>query len=486
MSRWFQRLFGRTDAFALSLAFDRDPHPGAGLTPAVERSYGELALWVRGACVTTTLRPGEGLAEGVSGHLLPLLSWLAERAVPMLNEEAWPLDAPDNERVAAAATWMGSSERPGLTLTPAEEDAWFDRRWAWWDRHALRAGLRGWAAPNLFIRRLGDEIELSWDHRAFGSVRPDLLFVHPEGTERLPATEVAAVLNLALEAAVEALSGPGLDLGPFPAQVAALASADAHAWLVPEPTRALVASAGLASQVWPSRARGALAPHSPATRLLRSARLTTEAELRALLALLDAPLGPWPAALEAARRPSPPTLARPWSDGYERALEVREALALGDAPVDMDAWTSALGLAVAGVDGRLSSGVLVADGRVAALASPQPSPATRVWARPMMLATAIGHLTMDPWSRDYAFLHGAHSDGLTAARAKAFGAMFLMPEPGVRRLLVARGTTAPLDLSDVRTVAATFGASTTSAAHHLRNLGLLTDTQRDALLAPAA
>ena len=40
MSRWFQRLFGRTDAFALSLAFDRDPHPGAGLTPAVERSYG--------------------------------------------------------------------------------------------------------------------------------------------------------------------------------------------------------------------------------------------------------------------------------------------------------------------------------------------------------------------------------------------------------------------------------------------------------------
>ncbi len=70
---------------------------------------------------------------------------------------------------------------------------------AWYRRHALRQAAEGGLFPDLFIRRLSDDIELSWSATAPLFAPNDFIFVIEPGHARLPVADVGGPLWEALQ-----------------------------------------------------------------------------------------------------------------------------------------------------------------------------------------------------------------------------------------------------------------------------------------------
>jgi len=92
------------------------------------------------------------------------------------------------------------------------------------------------------------------------------------------------------------------------------------------------------------------------------------------------------------------------------------------------------------------------------------------------LAAALGHILMDPvpFSVDGPWEHWP-----SAARARAFGAMLLMPEGGLRDLLSGKTV---IDAADVARVMERFGTGPHATTYHLKNLGFIDEERRAAVL----
>lgn len=481
MSNWYNRQFGDRQTFALAFSLARVPHPRGDA--AVDASWGGVSLWARGRCLTRSVSEESGVVDEVRWNLLSVLQWLRDSAVRLVNEEPFPQPSLQ-ERVPDACAWFNSTESPPWTLSASEESEWFLARSEWRQHHALRRAAADAALPNVMFRRLGDFLEVSWDNDGWGSTRPRLSFVEKRGAELVCAAKAADVLldslrdvsrelaNHAREPALQALE-----------QAAAVLSADEQdwKWLVPRQTAAVIEQdAGLASRLRQHTVafkRGVYVPHEPTTLLLRQAVVTSSDELATILQLASTPLGK-PVSEPVGRliEPTPAHGMEPWHAGYDRALKVREELGWGNDPApDLDEWLSANNVAVRRV--LLPSSVQsltkrTADGR--ALAG--LNTAAKTLSREMGLAEAFGHILMDV---DSQAIHGAREHWPTAARARAFGAMLLLPEEGVRNLLSGLSS---LSVPDVQRVMKHFGTGPYVTTYHMRNHGLITNEKRQELL----
>lgn len=98
----------------------------------------------------------------------------------------------------------------------------------------------------------------------------------------------------------------------------------------------------------------------------------------------------------------------------------------------------------------------------------------------MRVATSLGHLVLDtPMDREFGIASSPWTHWPCVARAKAFGAMLLMPEDSVRELVQRHGT---VDIGLVRKMMATFGTGPMATTWHLLNLRLLSREHRDEIL----
>ena len=482
---WYQRLFGDTRRFAIQFELHEDPHPVSGLDPLLQRSWGRVCLWVRDRCLTRCVISESTVHDGVTWYTLPFVSWLRRSAVALVNEE--PLPAPvRREEIHTAAEWFDESEEPSLTLLADEEDTYYEERSDWWQRHAVRAGFEGAVVPNLFLRRLGDDVEVSWDNQSRPSTRPDLAYLEPAGSERVPASDAAAVIQDAAEGVARELS---LRLGGELPAIGAPArpGADGWRWLVPRATADVIESAACFASLLAKLERhsesapGLLVAHTLETLLLRDVVGRQASSLEQLLGVLDEPTGgTWGATLEAQRRPCPPPFRRPWLAGYDAARDFREAVGWGEAPAPrLDAWLGAEGVGLSEhrlipfVDGM----ALVTGGGTHPAAHVNPAGRRQTsWSRQMMLATALGHLLLDaPRDRDFAVVQTPWTHWPSAARARAFGAMLLMPEDAIRRRLRGRSQ---IDRETVGSLMKEFQTGRTATTWHLQNLGLLSPDER--------
>lgn len=493
MTDWFQRLFGDASEFALRISLSSDPHP-ADADPLAVSSWGSVELWVAGRCLTRNVRDDTSQSDGVTWQLLPLLRWLERGAVRLLNEEPFP-SLMTTERIGSGAHWLEETERPFVTLRVREENAWFERRDDWWRHHALRRAFPGAAAPNVFLRRLGEHVEVSWDNTSRPATRSDVTFVEAEGATLVSVAAVDAVLRGVLETVP-----PAIELRSKKVWAHAEPSPERPAWtwlIRQELARAIETStsfAWLREELDSASANVPedtfVAPHTPETLLLRSAPPLDESLIASVLDLLRASE---PATADSGqsvsglRRRTPPPARRPWLDGYERALELREQLGWNGEPVgDLPKRLRSLGLVVQTRSlHEQVDGAVVSMPRCAPLVVANPNGGrTKRWHPDMMLATALGHVVMDS-SDDapYAELDTTWSYWPAAARARAFAAMFLMPEHGVQDIVTAEGK---VDAETVRKIMTRYGTGAIATTWHLVNLRQITDDDRDALLSELA
>lgn len=489
---WYQRLFGNTDHFAIQVELHRDPHPDPGIEPALAASWGRFALWVDGRCLTRSSRAGES-ADGVEWYLLPLLRWASEAAVALFNEEPFPLPT-RQERIPAAVDWLEASEEPPWTQTEAEEEAWFLTRSDWRRRHVLRTGFDGAAVPQVVFRRLGDAIEVSWDNETWPSTRRDIQYLERVGVARVSVDDAEGVWlafvenvssQLAAAAAapeVEMSAADGIPQGIVPPTSQSwrwLVPSNVSRWMEREPDMT-----PLVDRLRASAAKAQLAiPHTTETLLLRDCGSASDADLKHL-ARLRTRDGALSATLEALRDPRPASGHRPWLDGYDAALEVREALGWGDAPRpgEFAAWSVEhdVDLRVREHEGQIDAALVARGGCRPLIDVNLAGRQSRRWSADFMSAATLGVLLLDaPQDRDYAFVFGPRTHWPTAARARAFAAMLLMPRDGIRkRFDVGRCRSVDELAASVSSIMRDYGTSLIATTWHLNNLGFIDDEER--------
>lgn len=187
--------FGDPARFEIAVRWTGDSEPRARLPAAHGWSMGDLRLTVAGHVLTRSRR-GDNPQTHVGWYLAPAFDWIASNWAVLFHEEdfAWP------ERGGApAVVACHRALDHTIGVRDAEGRARYKVIQAWYYRHALRAASEGGLFPDLFIRRFGDDIELSW------SAEPPLFapdgfgFASEPGMARLTVDEVAGPVWEALQ-----------------------------------------------------------------------------------------------------------------------------------------------------------------------------------------------------------------------------------------------------------------------------------------------
>lgn len=489
MSMWFQRLYGDTSSFAIRVTLSGDPHPAEGIDAALRESWGTLAIWACGRNITRA-ELEEDVVEGPTWYLLPWLEWLARSARFVLNEEPFP-GVTRRDGVGSAVDWLDASDHPAATLSEAEELPWAVARHEWRGRHGVRAGLAGAVGPQVMLRRSGHLLEVSWDNERWPANRRGVRYLEPFGATHVPLCATEAVLRSLLVELKDVLSRrSGRTVLE---ELSSSLSPSAEDWELLVPRR--VADIVRHSDFLRERALGGagqanaelVRPHNTATWLLRSFSPGTATIAEEVVKAAETSAHHvWPATLQKLRRPAPPPARRPWEAGYEAAIDFRASLGLEDKPFDVFRWLGEqkLPLVKASLEAPIDGGAAVlGSGRHPRIFVNDKGPRARSWKSQMMSATGLGHLLLDaPEGMDFGVTHGSWWEPwASAARARAFAAMLLMPVDGIEQAASEAGR---IDRGVLKKVSSHFGVGPSAASWHMKNLGLITEEERVELATP--
>ena len=497
----FER-FGSPERFALDVRLLPDPD-GDETAPAESvGSWGQWRLWVNGLNITEHhLTLADGSVERqteITWYVAPLLRWLAAVWTPLLHEERFPnaLRRAVNARhayLSVAATQMDVA----AVFSP-----WRD----WAARHSLRWCSEGAMLPDVFLRRIGDDIEVSWGDRLQpGGDAAD--YVIDPGEAHCDVTDVAGafdglLLRFAKEPRFEAYRWHTL----FRRQVAArVNTADADAplsWYLegkPKAERLVkIFRAGMKTLgargrrlLHPEFAHHAMTRLSPAVAMFGalSPHISRDAAVRllAIAAGLRDTDGTG-RGIEPYVRSTPAWRStEPWEDGYRLALDLLEDLGMSDqiGPFDLGdllhRWEVSVLEEALGEDGPLGVALAGPDQQPTIVVNTDQPVNRHDHGRRFTVAHELCHLLHD---RDRA-KQVAHSSGQWAPlpveqRANAFAAMLLMPRGAVRAAF--RPQQGRPSAADVAEMAKVLRVGFRASVQHLGNLGEISDEDRNRLL----
>lgn len=518
--RW-EKFSGNTDVFAVRLSFIPDPDDGIAIDSDESASWGRLELWVNGHNLCAHIEQGE-LLQGVHWYMLSFLEWLVDSWNPLLHEEKLPNRNIGNTAVESLAI----TQNPPALASELDIAAWEQEWYEWSGRHALRAARNGGLFPNVVLRRLQDDIEVSWDGELPAGTPPGFRFNFSQGSALLRLEEVAEPLyQLATDAVgylreripssarLEALEGRLLELPDIDQRDVRLG------WLVGLQPRAHVLSRLTEKTV--DQFKGSW---EEVTNVLRS--FSRGPALEAALASEETPLvlvGSCQAALlfgsvsptiseadvytlgevlikqysrygdqggqleELSRNLLPDEGSLIWEQGYDLAESLHDVLDLTGDWVDVRTLIRNLGIH------QLWRELNDTGIRGCSIVGPQHRPSivinrsSRYSRSPagvrFTIAHELCHLLYDrSHARKLAIASGPWAPTSIEKRANAFAAMFLMPPDLIERA-VADSPDPITELPGARAVARKLRVSVVALIEHLYNLTLMTEIERDELLA---
>ena len=125
------------------------------------------------------------------------MEWLTANWRTLLHEDdryPWPDSSGEPAAMAcnsALDQWATANDPQGSEHYESAQD--------WYFRHGLRSAAAGGLFPDLFIRRVADDIELSWSGTPPEFTPDGFAFESGPGHARLPVGDVAETLRKTLE-----------------------------------------------------------------------------------------------------------------------------------------------------------------------------------------------------------------------------------------------------------------------------------------------
>ena len=510
MSTRWEKLAGDTSTFAFKVAFSPDPDDGQGIDPNVSVSWGGFQFWVEGRNLCAHQEEGERI-DYVHWYLLPLLEWFVRRWNPLLHEERLPA------RNAADTAWASLRETrfppSAIELEEVRANAWESAWQGWWKRHAIRAAREGGLFPDVILRRVRDQIEISWgSNRSQGTPSHFTFDAAESGFATFEPREVAEPVYGVVSEVGEYLAS----IAPASERFRAL-NREIRALRTPHRDERLGWLAGLGvdehavRQGW-TRVKRHLAERPKAFRnsMLAASgdsKLVVEGACHAalmfgtlapgirkedVLKLADTMIGFHMQSDDACTArvtsmcqsiPVDESDGPPWFQGYRLAEDLHEELenefVVADF-VDIDRMLTSLGARV--VDVNLTDEAI----RAVAIAGPRYRPGiacnvrnrfnAHPFGRRFTLAHELCHLLFDRGTgQRLAIASGPWAPIAVERRANAFAAMLLMPTEMVHRAVSSLENPVTSHV-EVATIASRLNTGFNATLSHLKNLGFIDDT----------
>lgn len=491
------RTFGSPDRFEISLGWLEDNSPRQRRPLGYGWSLGSIKIVVRGFCVTEHDESGV-TSDSVSWYLYPLLRWIADNWNSLFYEEAfqWP-----ERSIAPAALACGDALDRFLPIDDNQQEDWiYERVRDWWERHALRAGASGGLLPDLFFRRVGDEMEVSWSGRQVDFAPEGYRFLLAAGVATLPIEDIAGPLWAALQWLADKHSASTendlSEIVDFKAQLRRLLNTpqdeieDAHlgsrlaqkvrvafdqldrpdmlhSYVIDSAPVAIALSAPVAmfGGVNPSLTMRDVRALS---KILISQNYTVQQHN--LNALVDNTVGL--------------PLSKPHNEGYNLAEQLIDNIDIPYQGLSVDIRQLIISLGIKIIDRKLETNRI----RGVALAGDEFAPTivlnsnspfyTSEPGRRFTLAHELFHILYDrSRARRVSHISGPWAAPGVEKRANAFAAMLLMPRASLSLFTGRKEWDHPL----LRKAAAELAVSETALSEHLYNIGYIDEVQRDVL-----
>lgn len=484
--------FGSPGLFEIAARWSKDAEPRDRLPLDEGWSTGDLRITVGHQVLTEHKFRGE-FRDHLSWYLSPVVDWLVRHWTWLFHEEcyAWP----DKSGQPAAIATFSALERTIASFDETERKA-YQAIHAWWSRHALRASDSSAIYPDIYFRRVADDIEISWLARQPEHAPDGFFLALVPGYALLPvcavagplwqflewATQSAPVTNDVDQAVVERLNERLEQLQQTPASQLEMRYVGEHMQrLLAEARNAI----GFASD-------RKLAAAVPAIESLDSAVLMfgglnidiTKSDLLRLMYFLAGQRGGAESSVLAGlvMNPESEAWSRPYEDGYRLAEDARDDIGIepDQICVDIEAILASLGITV------LEDAFETSSIRGVAVAGKGFAPAILVntssfynnneAGKRFTLTHELCHILYDRTrARKVSHLSGPWASARIEKRANAFAAMFLAPTSAIRRKLT---DTSP---GAVRALAKEVGMGFTGLLEHLYNVDLINDAEREQL-----
>lgn len=485
--------FGNPARFEISARWTEDPEPREWRPAHGGWSTGELRLVVGDYVLTHHEHDGKSL-DTVRWYLLPVFEWLAENWVSLLHEERFTWR---ENSAAPAATAAFLALRRLIDVEDNSGQAEYSAVQAWWARHALRAADPSALYPDVFFRRFGDDVEISWTSRQPTHAPDGFRFALSPGAATLPISDVAGplweALTWATSTAVTLSAGDRQSVARLDQRIAnleSLSNATLEASYLPS---------ALFRRVTKERKQQHLSddsirmPSVPAISKLEDAVLMFGgaspdigvSDIKTLTGLLASQTGGQdsPVLVELVDYSVGAPLTAPFEEGYELAEQLLEELRLPDDALAVDVRSVLLKLGVIVLEQQLCTntirGIALAGASYApAILINSTSPYNEIEAgKRFTLSHELCHILYDR-SRARRI---AHTSGPWAApgvekRANAFAAMFLMP----RELMRKSGLDDPTQEAVVA-VAQALQVGVSALIEHLYNTSMIDELKREEL-----
>ena len=481
--------FGSPDRFEIAARWSADAEPRERLPADSGWSTGDLRITI-GHQVVTQRRFNGQVEDHLSWYLAPILEWLVANWTWLLHEEAysWP------ERAGAPAA-VATFTALGQSIASPDEfrHRAYTSTQSWWRRHALRAADSSALFPDLYFRRVADDIEMSWIDRQPLHAPDGFELTLSPGYATLPIDSVArplwqfikwgistAKVNCAEDQdALDKLRARFTTLARTPLRELELRHIGAHLEVLLEKARK---TTGLKSDV--SCLKGIPAIESLDSAVLMFGGLNVDIEEGDVLRLtefLATHKGGKDSTALASLCSDPPST--PWTpphvEGYELADELRDQLGIEQSVAFIDIADVLTKLDVKVVEAHLK----ITSIRGVAIAGNDFSPAILInmasafnfneEGRRFTLAHELCHILFDRTrARRLSHMSGPWAPPRVEKRANAFAAMFLASTTALRSLL---------DDSDehcVKAVARTVRLGYSALVEHLYNVDLIDESQR--------
>ena len=511
MRMQWERFVGDTGVFAIKLAFASDPDGGQGIDAEMAASWGSFQVWVQGRNLCAHREAGEHI-DSVHWYLLPLLEWFARNWDPLLHEERLPAKNMGN----TAWESLRATRFPPSAIEDDEQKAsvWEAQWQGWRTRHAFRSAMEGGLFPDIVIRRLRDQVELSWgsarvtgggNYHQFTESEQGFAMLSPQSvaeplheilskaaqhlSSQIPGSKRVKALNRRLRDLTKAddaqerrlawLAGlgttvRGVQIGWRRAteNLSSLAARPRRAMLEAKETPLVIAGSCQAALMF-----GSLEP------TVKSSDVTILAQ--AMVGLFDPQGEPQEVSAVGRAVPIEESGSPAWEQGYELAEEVHESLN-GEFEqgsfVDVYELIEALGIKVAQL--RLSDKKV----RGCAIAGPKHRPgiffngyhASNAHAAGLRftLAHELCHILFDrERGCSLAVASGPWAPRAIEQRANAFAAMLLMPVSLVKKAAVELADLIAMTKS-IDEVANRLYTGRRAVLNHLTNLGFIDESDR--------
>lgn len=484
--------FGDPARFEIAARWTPDTEPRERLPQDGGWSTGDLRITV-GRQVLTARRYNGLEYKHIAWYLAPLLDWLLSQWTSILHEEAytWP------EKGGAPAAWavFAALGRCIASSDEAEQDQYRAVQ-SWWVRHALRAADPSALYPDLCLRRLGDDIEISWAGRQPVHAPEGFALTSPPGYALFEVAAVAAPLWQFLEWALQ--TAPGItamdhdaitdmrehfnQLKRTPLKALELKYLSVRVQALLQSARATVDLQGSSILVRGVPAIAALDPavlmfgglnpsigNEDAVRLIRFlAKHQNDTETNALAKLVDD--RGWSQALA------------PYEEGYDLAEEVREEIGVPVEERDVNVRRILLDLGIKVEEVSLDTDSV----RGVAIAGPGFSPAILVNTNSVFNQTPVGrkftlahefcHILFDRTrAKKLSHVSGPWTAPRTEKRANAFAAMFLASRAATRAVFGEYG------IERTKEGARALELGHSAFVEQLYNLGLIDEAVREQL-----